>query len=285
LVKDGKVDRIFEGPAPDAKSLKADSIEASGKTLLPGLIDAAVALDQLGGISTNPRDYQSPPVLRELAAYLYCGVGAVRSRVDPRGRVLHLRNQIESGEFLGAEVFINSDAGFPAQISMLSSAAAAEDLASGNLALLNLSLVEQVGPAALLESTRRALRPSGPNPGAQSLEGAMVNLRKLWQAGTPIVAGTGSGAMLQIHGPAIHRELQLMVKAGIPPAAALESATSNAARFLKAENRIGVIKPGAEATLLLVDGNPVSEISATERISVVFFRGERVARSELFSQQ
>ncbi len=49
LIKDGKIAEIYTGPAPDAKSLRADAIEAAGKTLLPGLIDVHVHLGSPGG--------------------------------------------------------------------------------------------------------------------------------------------------------------------------------------------------------------------------------------------
>ncbi|MCX6625642.1 MAG: hypothetical protein NTY38_32185, partial [Acidobacteria bacterium] len=81
-----------------------------------------------------------------------------------------------------------------------------------------------------------------------------------------------SGNVLVVHGPALHREVQLWVAAGIPPAVPLQAAA-------------GVIRKGGDANLLLVDGNPLEEIAATERISTVFFRGERVARADLFDQQ
>jgi imidazolonepropionase-like amidohydrolase len=48
---------------------------------------------------------------------------------------------------------------------------------------------------------------------------------------------------------------------------------------------MGLIKKGYQANLLLVDGNPLKDISVTERISMVMFKGERVDRSELFDQK
>jgi imidazolonepropionase-like amidohydrolase len=96
--------------------------------------------------------------------------------------------------------------------------------------------------------------------------------------------GTNSGVPPLVHGPAIHRELQLWVEAGIPPAEALQAATSGAARLLGVDGRIGLLREGQEATLLLVDGNPLAEISATERISVVFLKGERVNRAALVEE-
>src|SRR5947207_2218076 len=91
--------------------------------------------------------------------------------------------------------------------------------------------------------------------------------------------------MLVIHGPTIQHELALWVRAGIPPAVALRAAMYNAAKVLGAANRVGSIRKGWEATLVLLDGDPLQDISNLERISQVIFRGERVARSELFHHE
>ena len=58
-----------------------------------------------------------------------------------------------------------------------------------------------------------------------------------------------------------------------------------AARLLEAENRLGLIAPGHDADLLIVDGNPLEDISVTERISLVVLEGERLDRAELFEQR
>jgi ABC-type phosphonate transport system ATPase subunit len=60
------------------------------------------------------------------------------------------------------------------------------------------------------------------------------------------------------------------------------AATWNAAKLLRAETRIGLVQPGYDASLLVVDGDPTRDVSATERISSVIFKGERVRRVELF---
>jgi imidazolonepropionase-like amidohydrolase len=75
------------------------------------------------------------------------------------------------------------------------------------------------------------------------------------------------------------------VQAGVPPAEALKAATHSAARALQLESRLGAIHPGMEASFLIVDGNPLQEIASTERISSVFFKGERVDRQGLFDQK
>ena len=158
---------------------------------------------------------------------------------------------------------------------------------AGKSGALANSLVQQVVPAAILEGTREFIS-SG--KGADTAKAALfqadfdlarVNLLRAWQAGVPLVMGTDSGNPLVFHGPSLHHELQLWVQAGIPPAVALAAATSNAAKLLRAENRMGAIRKGLEADLLLVDGNPLEDISATERISLVVFKGERIRRAGL----
>ena len=97
----------------------------------------------------------------------------------------------------------------------------------------------------------------------------------------PLVTGTDSGNPMTLHGPAVHREMQLWVASGIPQSVALQAATSNSARLLGAADRIGLIREGYDATLLLVDGNPLDDIFATERISAVLLKGERVSRQTI----
>jgi imidazolonepropionase-like amidohydrolase len=98
-----------------------------------------------------------------------------------------------------------------------------------------------------------------------------------------LVTGSDAGNFLVIHGPTIQRELELWVQAGLSPAVALQAATGNAAKLLNAEDHVGTITEGKDADLLVVDGNPLDDITATERISLVVFKGERLDRSELFN--
>jgi imidazolonepropionase-like amidohydrolase len=162
---------------------------------------------------------------------------------------------------------------------------------AGKAEALANSLAQQVLPAALLKSTRdfvasgKATNAERAALFAQALEQGRANLLSAWRAGVPLVMGTDAGNPLVFHGPSVHHELDLWVKAGIPPAVALQAATGNAAKLLGAADRIGTIRKGMEADLLLVDGNPLENITATERISLVVFKGERIRRSELFEQK
>ena len=72
---------------------------------------------------------------------------------------------------------------------------------------------------------------------------------------------------------------------GQDPMAAIVSATSLAAESMNMQDQIGSIAPGLQADIIGIDGNPLQDISATERISTVFFKGERVDRSGLFEQK
>ena len=411
LVKSGKIDQVFADAAPELGKLKIDVVEAAGKTLLPGLIDVHVHLGSTGGsyesaASNNP----SITIPRELAAYLYSGVTAVKSAGDFLDESLEKRELIASGRKLGAELFIcgpmfTAEGGhgtefidyMPAivkqrareqmvrtpksadeareqvralklagvdgikailesgwagkkfnrlDLALLKAIAgearaqnlplvvhtsSSKDIADaldagvagiehgsygdeipdalfarmvrggvtydptlsvvnamsqgigGKLHLLNRSLVLQVGPKELIESTKRSIQSRDSN-GAGLARGEK-NLLRAYRAGVTLVTGSDAGNPLVIHGPTVQQEMELWVQAGIPAAAALQAATYNAARLLRADNRIGSIAAGHEANLLLVDGDPLTDIAATERISLVVYKGERIRRGGLFDQK
>ena len=285
LVQAGEIARIFRGAAP--AGLNADSIDAAGKTLLPGLIDARVQLTAPGGFYDPPGSFQPlPAARRELAAYLYCGATAVRNTGDASGLLAPVESQVASGEYLGAEVFTKSGPTGQAYIPALSVLEGKTDLAAGDPELLNSTLVEQVGPSELIRGTRKALafHPAG-HPDDAALRDAAARLMSAYHSGVMLVAGSGAGSPLVFHGPSVQRELELWVKAGIPPRDALQAATWNSARWLGMETRIGSIRIGNDADLLLVDGNPLEDITALERVSEVIFKGERVDRAALFEDQ
>jgi imidazolonepropionase-like amidohydrolase len=161
------------------------------------------------------------------------------------------------------------------------------DFSTGNSELLTRSLVQQVGPANLIASTRAIVEKNRLKPSKDftpTLELIKQNLINAYKAGVPLITGSDAGNMLVIHGPTVQRELALWVKLGIPPAVALEAATYNAAKVLGASDRIGSIQKGRDATFVLLEGDPLADIANTERIAMVMFRGERIDRSDLFNQ-
>jgi imidazolonepropionase-like amidohydrolase len=80
----------------------------------------------------------------------------------------------------------------------------------------------------------------------------------------------------------LHRELELEVQAGIPPAKALQIATINAARLLKKDNDLGSIAPGKLADFVLVEGNPVEHISDIRRCRLVAKNGVLYTSAEVY---
>lgn len=420
LIRNGKIAKVYEGAAPDAKSLNAEPIEAAGKTILPGLIDMHVHLGASGGFYASPEKSLDPKAPeRELEAYLYSGITAVRSAGDSLEPMLKLRAKFNRGEKLGAELFlcgplftaegghgteyakfmpeamrpaflagftrtpksqeearkqvdelarqgVNAikgvlEAGVPgytfnrmdlgilgavvdeAREKNLPSSVHtgnAKDVADavnlspssiehgsllddvpeavftemkaknivldptlsvaegfiafghGDGALLQRSLVQQAAPKDLLADTEAALKSDKLAPMREgishyplSVEIAGRNLVRAWHAGVMLVTGTDAGNFLVLHGPTVQHEIELWVAAGIPANVALQAATGNAAKLLRADNRIGTVSEGKEASLLVVDGNPLQDVHALSAISVVMFKGERVARTELFEQK
>ena len=69
------------------------------------------------------------------------------------------------------------------------------------------------------------------------------------------------------------RELELMVEYGMPPAAAVRSATSTNARLFHLDDRVGSVKAGLLADLIAVDGDPTTDIGALRKIKLVMKSG------------
>jgi hypothetical protein len=100
---------------------------------------------------------------------------------------------------------------------------------------------------------------------------------RLHKAGVPLVAGTDDTA-----GFTLHRELELYVKAGIPPAEALRVATWNGAKYTGQLDRLGSVSPGKRADLLLVDGDPTRNISDIRHIAMVLKDGTAYYPAEIY---
>jgi hypothetical protein len=96
------------------------------------------------------------------------------------------------------------------------------------------------------------------------------------RAGIPLVAGIDGLA-----GFTLHRELELYVQAGIPAAEVLRIATWNGAKYTRTLDRLGSITPGKLADLILVDGDPTTDISAIRRIGLVMKEGAVYYPAEL----
>lgn len=94
------------------------------------------------------------------------------------------------------------------------------------------------------------------------------------EEGVMILAGSDSGASNSyVHaGDSLHRELALLVEAGLSPLAALRAATINGARWLGVNQRFGTLAPGKAADILILEGNPLVDIANT-RSALALVRG------------
>lgn len=105
-------------------------------------------------------------------------------------------------------------------------------------------------------------------------------IRELHEAGATILAGADSPQILSVPGDAIHHELAIYVDAGLTPAEALATATSNVADYLGEKNR-GCLDPGCVADVVLLEANPLDDIDNTRSIQGVMRAGEWYDRKEL----
>jgi imidazolonepropionase-like amidohydrolase len=101
--------------------------------------------------------------------------------------------------------------------------------------------------------------------------------RTLHRAGVPILAGSDAGNVGTAQGASVHREIELLVEAGLTPTEALAAATSITAAAFKLLDR-GRIAPGLRADLILVNGDPSRDIRATRDIAMVWKAGQSLNR-------
>lgn len=114
----------------------------------------------------------------------------------------------------------------------------------------------------------------------EALPAALESIRILHRGGVSILAGTDASNPGTAHGPTLHQELQLLVRAGLSPTAALHSATAGPAAFFGLSDR-GRVAVGARADLLLVEGDPTKRIEDSRRIVGIWKNGWQVDRSKI----
>jgi imidazolonepropionase-like amidohydrolase len=105
-------------------------------------------------------------------------------------------------------------------------------------------------------------------------------IRTLATAGVPMVTGTDAGNPAVFQGYSVHRELRLLVEAGLSPWDALAATTINAGRLL---GRKWGMDAGDEGTLVILDASPLDDIRNTERIHAVILRGVNVNRDDVWA--
>ncbi|GJL95761.1 MAG: amidohydrolase [Hyphococcus sp.] len=153
----------------------------------------------------------------------------------------------------------------------------------------DISLLDQPALKGVLSNSERAWLSSPGMVNAfasttewdESVDRTRAHLKKFHDLGGMIVAGTDTGNPYRIAGLALHEEMAFYVSAGLTPREALATATTNAAKFMKAESQWGAIKPDLSADLIILEGNPLDDIANTLTIVDVIKTGEIVNRTKL----
>jgi len=113
------------------------------------------------------------------------------------------------------------------------------------------------------------------------LKRAQRNAKKMFDYGIVLAAGTDAPHPGVFLGEGIHRELELLVEAGLTPLQAITLATKNAAVLIEAEREWGTLSSGRLANFLVVNGRPDKDIRQTRNIEMVILEGKILDRDKL----
>jgi imidazolonepropionase-like amidohydrolase len=141
-------------------------------------------------------------------------------------------------------------------------------------AIASLADLDRLSPE-VLPSWVRGARPRPLDPVAAH------NLRRVQEAGITVAAGSDAGNIGTLHGPSLHRELELMVQAGLTPMQALAAATGGGAAVIGRDD-IGILTPGQLADFVILAADPLADIGNTRRIWRVVKGGNVIDPDRLF---
>ena len=145
-------------------------------------------------------------------------------------------------------------------------------------------ILETVSPAQIkrLQERLASQTPEAARQAADAWDRLARGVRLLAAAGVKIGVGTDGGGQTgdQFVGWTMHAELENMVAAGMTPAQVLVSATRNSAEILGLTD-LGTVAAGNSADFVVLDANPLDDITNTRRIAKVFLRGHEVDRAKL----
>jgi len=142
-------------------------------------------------------------------------------------------------------------------------------------------------PAAIVarwQHEKRALLDDANYDAATAARAARIRqmiIRELHGAGAGLLLGSDSPQIFNVPGFSIHRELEFLVDAGLTPFEALETGTVNVARFFGQAPDYGSVTTGKVADLVLLDANPLQDISNSRRVHGVMVSGRWLSRSQI----
>lgn len=107
----------------------------------------------------------------------------------------------------------------------------------------------------------------------RNLEISMANLRRAVRAGVKIVLGTDSGNAGTMHGATVPREMELMNQSGMTQMQVIRSATAHAAEIIGQGKSLGTIEKGKFADMVVIDGDPLQDISVIGKVATIIRNG------------
>jgi imidazolonepropionase-like amidohydrolase len=145
--------------------------------------------------------------------------------------------------------------------------------------------LKYIPPSAQQRWTEEAKSFTGGATRVKTFEKLAEIVGGMQRAGIPILAGSDASPYqaYTYAGFSLHDELALLVRAGLTPMESLQTATINPARFLGRDKDMGSIEKGKFADLVLLDGDPLSDISNTQKIKTVIVNGRVLDRKALDS--
>jgi imidazolonepropionase-like amidohydrolase len=150
------------------------------------------------------------------------------------------------------------------------------------------AFLKYLGPALKRTYNWRVDRASKDNAEAiafrhTNFEAAAALIPLLQKAGVVLLAGTDAGYLNSYNYPGIglHYELAMMVKYGLTPAEALQASVINGPAFFNQQQNYGAVEKGKNADLLLLDQNPLTDITNTQKIKAVIRKGKYLDRQKL----
>jgi imidazolonepropionase-like amidohydrolase len=128
-------------------------------------------------------------------------------------------------------------------------------------------------------------RVSQPNFDRKKVELIATNrkriLRALNEGGVRILLGTDAPQQFSVPGFSVHREMAMMVKCGFTPYQIIQSGTKNVGDYFKSKDNFGTVEVGKRADLILVEGNPLKDVSNIGKRAGVMLRGRWLPESEI----
>ena len=106
-------------------------------------------------------------------------------------------------------------------------------------------------------------------------------LKALYDGGVPILFGTDAPQQFSVPGFSIHHEIVVMTQSGFTPYQIIQSGTKNVGDYFKGKDNFGTVEVGKRADLILVDRNPLKDLSTLSRPSGVMLRGQWLPASEI----